>query len=126
MTLAKNSENVYFLSNSVLSFRKSYQIWGKLAQEQKSYRQKINWGWKTPPVLIGLRPSRGGHSELLDTGRLVQEVEKETQKYPKNINDPKISANFSKVISITQFIYHIINNSYCFYDPKLSSFQYFT
>ena len=34
--------NVYFLSNSILNFRKSYEIWGKLAQEQKSYRQKIN------------------------------------------------------------------------------------
>ena len=26
----------------------------KLAQEQESYRQKTNWRWKTPPVLIGL------------------------------------------------------------------------
>ena len=31
------------------NFRKSCQIWGKLAQEQKSYRQKTNCGWKTPP-----------------------------------------------------------------------------
>ena len=38
-----------FSPNSVLNFRKSYQIWGELAQEQKSYRQKTNWGWKTPP-----------------------------------------------------------------------------
>ena len=28
----------YFLPNSILNFRKSYQIWGKLAQEQKSYK----------------------------------------------------------------------------------------
>ena len=47
VTLASNSENVYFLPDSVLNFRKSYQIWGKLAQEQKRYRQKTNWGWKT-------------------------------------------------------------------------------
>ena len=50
--LASNSENFYFLPNSVLNFRKSYQIWGKLAQEQKSYRQKPNWGGgveNTPP-----------------------------------------------------------------------------
>ena len=33
VTLASNSEN--FLPNSILNFRKSYQIWGKLAQEQK-------------------------------------------------------------------------------------------
>ena len=48
-----------FLPNSILNFRESYQIWEKLAQEQKSYRQKTNWGWKTPhpPVLIGLRAS---------------------------------------------------------------------
>ena len=37
-----------FLPNSILNFRKSYQIWKKLAQEQKRYRQK-NWGWKIPP-----------------------------------------------------------------------------
>ena len=42
--LASDSENFHFLPNSVLNFRKSYQIWGKLAQEQKSYRQKPNWG----------------------------------------------------------------------------------
>ena len=47
--LASNSEHFYFSLNSVLNFRKSYQIWGKLAQEQKSYRQKTNWGWKTSP-----------------------------------------------------------------------------
>ena len=47
-------ENVYFLANSILNFGKSYQIWGKWAQEQKSYRQKRNWGWKHPPSLIGL------------------------------------------------------------------------
>ena len=57
VTLASNSENFYFSPNSVLHVRESYQIWGKLAQEQKSYRQNTNWGWKTPPppVLIGLR-----------------------------------------------------------------------
>ena len=50
VTLASNSENFYFSSDSVLNFRKSYQVWGKLALEQKRYRQKINWGgWKTPP-----------------------------------------------------------------------------
>ena len=54
VTLASDSENFYFSPNSVLNFRKSYQMWGKLAQEQKSYRQKQIGGWKTPPVLIGL------------------------------------------------------------------------
>ena len=56
VTLASNSENLYFSPNSVLNFRQSYQIRGKLAQEQKSYRQKQIRGWKTlPTVLIGLR-----------------------------------------------------------------------
>ena len=55
VTLASNSENLYFWLNSVLNFRKSYQICEKLAQEQKSYSQKTNWGGKhPPPVLIGL------------------------------------------------------------------------
>ena len=35
VTMASNSENLYFSSNFVLNFRKSYQIWGKLAQEKK-------------------------------------------------------------------------------------------
>ena len=59
VTLASNSENFYFSPDSILNFRKSYQIWEEFAQEQKSYRQKANWGWKTPPppptVLIGLK-----------------------------------------------------------------------
>ena len=42
-------QNFYSLYNSILNFRKSYQIWGKLAQEQKSDRQNQNSGWKTPP-----------------------------------------------------------------------------
>ena len=42
VTLASNSENFYFSPNSILNFKESYQIWGKLAQEQNSYRQKIN------------------------------------------------------------------------------------
>ena len=54
VTLVSNSENFYFSPNSVLNFRKSYQIWVKLAQEQKCYRQKTNRGGATPPVLIGL------------------------------------------------------------------------
>ena len=55
MTLASNSTN-FFLPNSMLNFKKIYQIWGKFAQDQKSYRQKQNSGWKTPlAVLIGLK-----------------------------------------------------------------------
>ena len=67
--LASNSENFSFSPNSVLNFRKSYQIWGELAQEQKSYRQKQVGGGKHPPVLIGLKWGIGGvhHSaEKLD------------------------------------------------------------
>ena len=64
MTLAANFENFYFPPNSILNFRKSYQIWGKLAQEQKSCRQKANLGVETPPpVLIGLK----GGTEILVT-----------------------------------------------------------
>ena len=53
VTLASNSENFYFLPDSVLHFRKSYQIRGKLAQEQKDAGKKLSGG-KHPPVLIGL------------------------------------------------------------------------
>ena len=44
VTLPSKFANFYFLPNSTLNFRKSYQIWGKLAQEEKSYSQKTNWG----------------------------------------------------------------------------------
>ena len=44
VTLASGSENLYFSPDSVVNFRKSYQVWGKLAQEQKGYRQRTNWG----------------------------------------------------------------------------------
>ena len=56
VTLASNSENFYFLPNSVLNFRKSYQIWGKLAQEQKVTGKKpIGGGVEiTPQVRIGM------------------------------------------------------------------------
>ena len=46
--LASNSEKFSFSPNSVSNFRKSYLIWGKLAQEEKSYRQKTNFGVGTP------------------------------------------------------------------------------
>ena len=49
VTLASNYGNFYFSPNSALNVRKSYEIWGKLVHEQKSYRQKTNWGVETPP-----------------------------------------------------------------------------
>ena len=52
VTLASNSENFYFLSYSVLNSRKSYQIVGELAKEQKSYRQKQVEGLKHPPQCL--------------------------------------------------------------------------
>ena len=48
VTLASNSENFYFSSDSVLNFRKSYQIWGKLAEEQNVTGKNKLGGWKTP------------------------------------------------------------------------------
>ena len=56
VTLSSNSENFYFSPNSVLNFKNRYQIWGKLAQEQKVTGKKQIGGGKHPPapVLIGL------------------------------------------------------------------------
>ena len=56
VTLASNSENFYFSPNSVLIFRKSYQIWGKLAQEQKKLQAKNELEDGKHP-LIGLNRS---------------------------------------------------------------------
>ena len=53
VTLAANFENFYFSPNSILTFRnvqESYQIWGKLAQEQKVTGKKQNSGWNPPPT----------------------------------------------------------------------------
>ena len=74
VTLAPNSENFHFSPNSVSNFRKSYQIWGKLAKEQKHYRQKANWGGgggggKQYKLIVGLKvqvetvqvETQGGH-----------------------------------------------------------------
>ena len=64
----------------------------------------------------------GGNCSLLDKEMLVRETEKtETQKYPQqNICELKISANFSKIIFLMQFIYYTIYN--LFYDPKAIKF----
>ena len=51
LTLALNFENFYFSANSVLHFRKSYQVWGKLTQERKVTGKKKQIGGveNTPP-----------------------------------------------------------------------------
>ena len=59
--LASNSGNVYFSLDSLLNFRKSYQIWGKLAQERKVTGKKktnLGGGKHPPPVLIRLSQKR--------------------------------------------------------------------
>ena len=57
VTLASNSETFYFAPNSVLNFRKSYQIWGNwLKNKRLQADNKLGGGggggWDTPPVLI--------------------------------------------------------------------------
>ena len=50
VTLASNSENFYFSPDAVLNFKKSYQILGKLAQEQKATgKNKLVWKDTPPP-----------------------------------------------------------------------------
>ena len=51
VSLASNSENVYFSADSVLNFRKSCEVWGKLAQEQKGTGKKQIGGGKHPQCL---------------------------------------------------------------------------
>ena len=41
----------YFSPNSILNFTKSYQIWTKLAHEQKRYRQKQIGGGNTTSAI---------------------------------------------------------------------------
>ena len=61
VTLASNSEIFYFSPNSILNFKKSDQICG-IGLRTKRYRQKTNWGWKHPPVLVGLKSCKGINS----------------------------------------------------------------
>ena len=49
VTLASNSENFDSSHNSALNVRKSYQIWGKLAKEQKLQANKQIGGGTPPP-----------------------------------------------------------------------------
>ena len=55
VTLASNFGNFYFLPNSVSNFRKIYQTWRKVDQEQKvTSKNKLGGGKHPPPVLIEL------------------------------------------------------------------------
>ena len=49
-------QKFYFSPNSILNFRKSYQIWGNWLKNKKVTGKKQIGGWKTTPfpVLIGL------------------------------------------------------------------------
>ena len=49
VTLASNSENFYISPNSILTFRRSYKIWGKLVQEQKVTGKKQIRGVENTP-----------------------------------------------------------------------------
>ena len=64
VTLASNSKNFYVLANSVLNFRKSYQIWGKLAQEQKVTGKNKLWGGKHPPPPSAYRVKHRNPNDL--------------------------------------------------------------
>ena len=50
VTLASNSKTFYLSPNSISKFRKSYQIWGKLAQEQKVTGKKQIGGVEDTPT----------------------------------------------------------------------------
>ena len=54
VTLASNSENFYFLLNSILNFRKVTRFGGNWLKDKNVTGKKQIGGWKRPPVLIGL------------------------------------------------------------------------
>ena len=56
----------FFSPNSVLNFRKSYQLWGIDSRTKKLQAKKQTGGGKhPPPVLIGLtRPGLGANKHL--------------------------------------------------------------
>ena len=65
VTLASNSENFYFLPDSILNFRKSYQTWGNWLKNKKVTGKKQIGGWKRPPVLIGLSKQKAISFEVM-------------------------------------------------------------
>ena len=79
VTLAADSENFYLSSNSILDFRKSYQIWEKLAQikmlQAKSKTRGENHSFPPPPpvliVLIGFLRGLASSYEPLKVHRIV-------------------------------------------------------
>ena len=73
---------IIFLPNFILNIRKSHQIWGKLAQEQKSYRQKTK---KTlpPPSVYTLAALQG-----MNIAQMIRKI-------PLNVF-LHITANFKK------------------------------
>ena len=60
VTLASNFENFYFSPNSILNFRKSYQIWVKLDQEQKKLQAKSKFGGGKHPLSPQCLQGKGG------------------------------------------------------------------
>ena len=56
MTLTSNSENFYFLPNSISHFRNVTNFGGNWLKNKKVTGKKQKLGWKTPPppVLTGL------------------------------------------------------------------------
>ena len=90
VTLASNSEYFYFSPNFVSNFRKSYQMWGTLAQEQKCYRQKTNWGWKTPP------PPPPSAYRVKQCGICLQLV---NQAFEKSLRVENVSEQFEQLLA---------------------------
>ena len=76
VTLASDTENFYFLPNSILNFRKSYQIWGNWLKNKKVTGKKQiggggvektrhglgeKWIWKLRPEILPVHvPNFGG------------------------------------------------------------------
>ena len=66
--LATNFENVYFLPNSILNFRKSYQIWGNWLKNKKlQAKKKLGVGTPPPPSAyrVKLSPVFQTHGKVL-------------------------------------------------------------
>ena len=83
-------------------------MWNRVKANYNNCSKEIKKKYGANPTIIislDLLPGEVGTGEFLIRGRKSEKLTRKPKNIKQNINDPKISANFSKIVFITQFIY---------------------
>ena len=109
MTLDSNSENFYFSPNSILHFRKSYQIWGNWLKNKRVTGKNKTWGGKhpLPPVLIG-----STRYVLLDIIKGRQDHSFNNNKAVEGFSHADNFLNCLIVTELPCFVYILVNTGF--------------